>query len=333
VRGTVSTAFRVPSVAELYQGRGDAFPNVADPCSSVRGNLNNATVAANCAADGYDGGVPDDRTQLLTRVGGSPELEPETADTFTLGLVLEDQLVPGLTASIDYYRIAIDNAIQATGAGTILASCYQQAAGNRRFCDQIQRDGAGFIQNITDLNANVGGFRAEGVDLGLRYRSPGFGFGRLSAGIDGTLLLDLTQIQADGFEQSFVGNYDQAAGAAPGANPRYRLSAFLRWALSPFNAGVNFRYLPSFDECEGGPCNVDSVEPPIQRAIDDYYYMDVFAGIDLVYPFGSTSFTVGINNVTDATPPYIANGFLAESDAATYDYAGRSFYLRLTQRF
>jgi hypothetical protein len=60
--------------------------------------------------------------------------------------------------------------------------------------------------------------------------------------------------------------------------------------------------------------------------------MDAFVGVNWVYPFGSTSVTVGINNVTDATPPYIANGFLAESDAATYDYAGRSFYLRLTQR-
>jgi hypothetical protein len=93
---------------------------------------------------------------------------------------------------------------------------------------------------------------------------------------------------------------------------------------------VNFRYLPSFDECEGGPCNVNSPERPIQRTVDDYFYMDVFAGANLLFPFGMTSLTVGMNNVTDAVPPYIANGFLAQSDAATYDYAGRSFYLRLS---
>lgn len=332
MRGTVTTAFRTPSVAELYQGQADSIPNVSDPCSTIRGNLDNPTVAANCAADGYAAGVPDDSVQLRSRIGGSPDLEPETADTFTLGLVLEDQLVKGLTASIDYYEIEIDQAIESVGAGIILASCYQQDASNRRFCDRIQRDGAGFITRIVDLESNVGGFRAEGIDLGLKYRSPGFGFGRLGAGIDGTLLLDLTQIQADGFEQSYVGNYDQAAGSTPGANPRYRLSAFLRWALDPFNAGVNFRYLPSFDECEGGACKVDSVERPIQRTVDDYFYMDVFAGVNLRSSYGTTSLTVGMNNATDATPPYIANGFLAESDAATYDYAGRSFYLRLTQQ-
>jgi iron complex outermembrane recepter protein len=271
VRGTVTTAFRAPSVAELYRGTADGFPNVSD------------------------------------------------------------QLIRGLTASIDYYAIEVDNAIQAIGSGIILASCYQQEGGDRRFCDRIQRDGAGFIQSVLDLDTNVGGFRAEGIDVGLKYRTPGFGFGRLGAGIDGTLLLDLTQIQADGFEQSYVGNYDQSAGAAPGANPRYRLSAFLRWALDPFNAGVNFRYLPSFEECEGGPCNVNSIERPIQRTVDDYFYIDVFAGVNLLFPFGTTRLTVGVNNVTDAIPPYIANGFLAQSDAATYDYAGRSFYLRLTQ--
>jgi iron complex outermembrane recepter protein len=331
VRGTVTTAFRTPSVGELYQGQADSVPNVSDPCSTLRGNLDNPTVAANCAADGYPGGVPDDSVQLLSRIGGSPDLEPETADTFTAGLVLEDQLVKGLTASIDYYKIEIDHAIESVGAGIILASCYQQDAGNRRFCDRIQRDGSGFVQRIIDLDSNVGGFRAEGIDLGLKYRAPGFGFGRLSAGIDGTLLLDLTQIQADGFEQSYVNNYDQAASADGGVNPRYRLSAFLRWALDPFDAGVNFRYLPSFDECDGGACKVESVERPIQRTVDDYFYMDLYAGVKLQSSFGATSVTVGVNNVTDAIPPYIANGFLAESDAATYDYAGRSFYLRLTQ--
>ena len=105
VRGTVTTAFRAPSVGRALPRTADGFPNVSDPCSTVRGNLDNPTVAANCAADGFDGGVPDDRTQLLRRIGGSPVLTPETADTLTLGLVLEDQLVRGLTASIDYYKI------------------------------------------------------------------------------------------------------------------------------------------------------------------------------------------------------------------------------------
>ncbi len=336
LRGTVTTAFRTPSVAELYGGGSDSFPNVSDPCSPLRGNLDNPTVAENCAADGYDDGVPDDRTQLPARIGGSEDLEPETADTFTVGVVLEDRLIRGLTASVDYYSIAVDNAVQSVGAGTILAGCYQQEGANRAYCERIQRDGNGFIQNIIDSDSNVGGFRARGIDVGLRYDTAAFGFGRLGAGIDGTILVDLTQIQADGFEQSYAGNYDQASGGSatqPGANPRYRLTSFVRWAFDIYNAGLNFRYLPGFQECEGGPCNVDSAEQPVERTVNDYKYFDLFAGVDLLSPLGATSVTAGINNLTDTTPPYIANGFLAESDAATYDYAGRSFYLRLTQQF
>ena len=33
-----------------------------------------------------------------------------------------------------------------------------------------------------------------------------------------------------------------------------------------------------------------------------------------------------MNNVFDAGRPYVANGFLAGSDASTYDYLGRYFY-------
>lgn len=344
VRGTFSTAFRAPSVIELFGGASDSFPNVSDPCSTVVGNLDNPIVAANCAAVGVEGGVLDDRVQIITREGGAlsqPDgqgtlLEPETAEIYTFGLVLEDSLIKGLTASVDFYNIEIDNAMEQIGAGIILASCYTQAAGNQQYCDRVIRDGTGRIEVINDFEANVGGFVAQGIDFGIRYASPNFAFGRLGAGLEGTFLLDFAQIQGSGFKQSYKGNYDQASGSDPGANMDYRLNAFLRWAYKQFNAGTNFRYLPSFKECQGGVCEIQREEgedPPVERTINDYFYMDLFAGMDISSPLGGTSLTVGINNVTNITPPFIANGFLAESDAATYDYAGRSYYIRLTQQF
>ncbi len=39
----------------------------------------------------------------------------------------------------------------------------------------------------------------------------------------------------------------------------------------------------------------------------------------------------GVNNVFDANPARVYNGSQAQSDASTYDYMGRYFYLRLTQ--
>ncbi len=337
VRGTFSTAFRAPSVGELFSGRADAFPALTDPCSTVTGvgSYNtNATVQANCDADAAtNGGVLDPNTQLRTQIGGNPDLDPETATIYTAGIVLEDTFIKGLTASVDYYNIDIEDAIQSIGSALILSSCYESE--DRQFCDLIQRRGDGTILNIIDTQTNVGGFKASGIDFEVRYQSPNTSFGRIGAGLEGTVLIDFVQVLATGFEQSWKGNYDGNF-----ANTDYRINWYVRWAKDFLNAGMNFRFIPGIVECGAGGSNVPceserapGAAPPVERPVDDYFYMDIFAGVDVESPFGQTNLTVGINNLTDATPPFIADGFLAESDARLYDYVGRQFYARLSQRF
>ena len=65
VRGTYSTAFRAPSISDLFFGQSDNFPNVSDPCSTTGG----ATPPPSCT------GVvnADDQTQHRSRIGGNPE--------------------------------------------------------------------------------------------------------------------------------------------------------------------------------------------------------------------------------------------------------------------
>ncbi|MEO1338149.1 MAG: TonB-dependent receptor, partial [Myxococcota bacterium] len=193
IRGTYSTAFRAPSVSELFSGQFDSFETASDPCSSVDGigSLGNATVAANCANDNLPDGVPDPATQLRTLQGGNPELEPETATIWTLGFVLEDKLIRGLTLAIDYYNIEIDNAVQTIGTANILSSCYESP--NREFCDLIRRSPQGFIVDIVDVSNNVGGFKAQGIDFNLRYARP-TPVGLFGAGVEGTVLLELAQV-------------------------------------------------------------------------------------------------------------------------------------------
>jgi outer membrane receptor protein involved in Fe transport len=48
---------------------------------------------------------------------------------------------------------------------------------------------------------------------------------------------------------------------------------------------------------------------------------------------GNTGVAVGVNNVFNTDPAVVYNGFLASSDAATYDYMGRYYYARLTHNF
>jgi iron complex outermembrane receptor protein len=51
VRGTYSTAFRAPSIGELFSGQADAFPGVEDPCDTSDGPITDPNARANCISD------------------------------------------------------------------------------------------------------------------------------------------------------------------------------------------------------------------------------------------------------------------------------------------
>src|SRR4029079_14236294 len=92
--GTFSTAFRAPTISELYLGQSETAPTASDPC----GNLSMATpeVAAQCRAHGVQGaGSGDAGNQELAHVGGNKDLDAETAKIFTFGVVAEPRTVPG----------------------------------------------------------------------------------------------------------------------------------------------------------------------------------------------------------------------------------------------
>jgi outer membrane receptor protein involved in Fe transport len=77
---------------------------------------------------------------------------------------------------------------------------------------------------------------------------------------------------------------------------------------------------------------MDDVEP-LSRKIDMNITADLFFGYTVKTTAGQTTLAVGVNNVLDQDPPLIYSGFLANSDASTYDYLGRYFYTRLTHQF
>ena len=82
--------------------------------------------------------------------------------------------------------------------------------------------------------------------------------------------------------------------------------------------------------CENGDCGA---EEALSRRIDANVTGDLFLGYTVKSKAGTTALTVGVNNITDQDPPLIYSGFLANSDASTYDYLGRYFYTRLNHSF
>jgi len=140
VRGTYSTAFRAPSIPDLYRGTADSFPANLDPCNTASGTKMLGSIAAEkCMEQGVPlaAGPTYADKQQRTVIGGNPRLDAETAKTLTAGIVLEPPQVKGLSLTADYWKIDITDAIQALPASVILSNCYQQ--GLEDYCAQIHR--------------------------------------------------------------------------------------------------------------------------------------------------------------------------------------------------
>ncbi len=332
VRGTYSTAFRAPSVAELYQGKADGFPSATDPCDTdvdgdgvSDGPIADPQIAARCAQQG----VPDDAVfgtaQQRTVGGGNPQLQAETAHVLTGGIVIEPPAVKGLSLTLDYFKVDIQKAIQSLGASIILANCYTR--GQDDACAQIHRDPQlnGAIDFIDDPITNVGGTSTDGLDFALSYDHSSAA-GHFRHQFEGQYLHAYTVDNTIQLLQG-VGFYDL------GVYPKLKANFTTTWALAGIDAGVNVRYIAGFKECMDDDCNTPENLELYSRRVNNSITSDLFAGFTSKNKVGTTRFTVGVNNIADQKPPLIYVGFAGDSDASTYDYMGRFFYARVSQLF
>ncbi len=101
---------------------------------------------------------------LLTRSFGNSKLKAEQSDTYTVGAVYQPSWFQGFSGSVDYYDIAVKNAIQQLGAQAVINGCKLGAAD---LCNLIYRgtDPSTFINGVGPIVAvdnpfeNVGSVR------------------------------------------------------------------------------------------------------------------------------------------------------------------------------
>ena len=143
-RASFSRSVRAPNLSDLYSEQFQNFATVGDPCSARNIGTGTSNRPANCAAAGipatYDYVYV---SSLEIRSGGNSELREETSDSFTVGAVLQPRFIPGLSVTVDYFDIKVDNVITAPSAQQILNACYDAVDLNNQFCKLFTRAGAG----------------------------------------------------------------------------------------------------------------------------------------------------------------------------------------------
>jgi len=157
-RVTRSRDIRAPNLNELYQAGTANSDSVANP-NFVPG----APGSAGTQRFGYSG--------LVT---GNPDLKPEVANSWNIGAVLSPRFLPGFTASVDYFRIDLDQAIDSLSAQEIVNRCAQ---GNQNFCDAITEDPARSTPDspyllIRSQPFNFANKLVRGIDFDAAYRLP-----------------------------------------------------------------------------------------------------------------------------------------------------------------
>ena len=351
-RGQFQRAIRAPNIAELYGGQQLNFPVLTDPCSAGNTANRSQAVQDTCIATGVPAGSVftagvQPNTTVPNLTGGNPDLQEETSDTTTLGVVLTPTFVEDLVVTIDYFDIKLDGAVGLVGGGpqNTLNLCYftiQDA--NSAPCQAISRDpGTGSITVPYYINTgavNIGRIATLGVDLGARF---GWGAG---FGMEGASRFDISTqwTYTDKFTitpmQDLPGNRNRCVGAYGSTCgepiPEFKGVTRLTWTTGPLGVSLRHRFVDSVTTDRFVLPDSAGLVPPELTALtnptlDAQNYLD----LSFTYDFGdSAEIFAGVNNILDTDPPIVSGqGGYGNTFPATYDYAGMSVFMGVNVNF
>ena len=313
VRGTYSQGFRAPSILELYQGTRNTNFQAVDPCNGGgAGRPGCAGVPATYNQNQFGGGT------INGVVSGNPNLGAETADTYSLGLALTPESLPGASLTFDWFKIEVEDAIASQTATQILQAC----AIRQTYCDLVDRAPSGEVVLLRQAVVNLASIRVAGFDTSARYVFD-TAAGRFEASVDATYLdsFRTTIVQPDGSTvvDERAGKSDQPRSTFP----RWKAQAGLRYERGGFDANWKARYIGESYDVPGNAINGGT--------LDSIIYNDLQFGLS----FADSKYRValGIDNVLDEQPPASAANNPINFDIYTYDIRGRYAYLTFGAKF
>jgi outer membrane receptor protein involved in Fe transport len=321
-RGGLGTARRVPAITEAFAGSTTSLLDISDPCDATNGLLTNSVVAANCRSLGLPATFRQSSPLIQVASGGNEYLKPESSRSYNLGVQTEPGLLGPVVVSVDYYKIAVSDAIDSltdADPNYIPNQCFLSVNLSSPLCSLITRTPAGpsvgQISRIYAPDQNIGGIATDGIDVGLNYRFERPAGGTFRIDWNSAYLLDYLVQEVPG--SAFI----QEAGTFPnvtdaGGLPRLKSLLSLEFERSGWSAGWSVRYI--------GPASVLGLTPgsPFSRAPGIFYH-DLNAG----WRAGKFDFDFGIDNILDQKPPTLIDG-VSNTNLNTYDVIGRYFHLR-----
>jgi iron complex outermembrane receptor protein len=368
-RGGRQVANRAPNVTELFTPKGGSALNTGiDACayypSSTQSwgnrpeNPNRLNVQTLCqylmtregapaslyepgtaSADSYAYNVFGGTNFFPFVIGvteGNPNLESESADTYTWGMVLNP--LERLTIAIDWYSIDLESAIGIPAHDTVYQQCLDPAynpligdpasshtgaelAAANPFCALIQREyvggppltpgNYGADRKYSAQYINQGGIRSDGIDLQVAW-----GIGAFIWNIQASFL--------DTYAESpFPGaDFVDYTGTTVNSSFDYQVLQSLIYSKGPMAVGLRWQHLPSLDPDPGAAADT--------LPVDSHDQFDVYGS----WTFGDRyELRGGIDNLLNADPAVVGATTTDNNLGTTnsnYDQFGRRFFIGLT---
>jgi outer membrane receptor protein involved in Fe transport len=267
--------------------------------------------------------------QVFSQIaGGNPQVDPEKADTLTIGFVWQPNWLPGFGITTDLYDIDIKDAIGQLTVQNIVDECY---AGVQSLCSWITRDEDGGISQIRNMFINIARARTRGVDFEAFY-------GRNVEWFGGNEQFQLRAFATYVAESSSVSQ----AGAAKidragqtgimGGAPDWQANVSLMYSRNGFSVNLQERYISS------GLYDAIYTDADINdNSVDAAYYTNLRFGYEAVLNDGTgLELYASVTNLFDADPPLAPNLIFTgtvHTNAALFDTIGRRYNMGVTVKF
>lgn len=291
---------------------------------------------------------------------GNPDLEPETATTYNIGVILE---VGGLKASLDYFNFDFQDPITSEpisglvrslfpggiGAGQ-MANCASPFASRFSFsggatCASFASASAASaaITRVATNTINGAGVQTSGIDLLADYTFEDVMGGTLIIGGSATYVLeyvtDALEIGGVELTPSFdaVGLLNYQTTAYP--LPQWKGSLFIEYNNGPHNARFTVRHIDGYTDQRTAPFAAgtyftDSGIRTAAPANTNGKNIDSFTTFDFTYrvflPWDST-LAISVDNIADEDPPFARLDL--SYDPFTASGLGRTFKFSLSKKF
>ncbi|WP_213604777.1 TonB-dependent receptor plug domain-containing protein [Pseudoxanthomonas japonensis] len=331
LRATYAEGFRAPSIGELYGSQSRFDAQLTDPCL-VQPTAPPGSVAP-VACPGVPVGALQNDPQIPVLTGGNPALQPETARSFSAGLVFSPSFAENVAWSdkldfeVTYYRHDLEGPIQAIDAQTQLNLC--ATTQDPQYCTGISRLASGEIDTFANFLVNLGSIKTDGWDADVFWTLPETRAGRFKLSWQNTFV---TRYEARG-----AGGQVQPQG--PGivvtdtAIPEWTSTATLDWKQGNWNAAWSVRHLSEMEEACAAADPAAYCSTATTNTLAATTYHDLQLGYEFEWLKGF-QLTGGVNNLFDEDPPVCTSCSLNGYEASTYDIpGGRFFYVRANLRF